>query len=387
MLRRTLLFAVILGLTAPTHADERDDLRRIEKSIREKQAVEAELARDAERLAAEARDIQQKMIAVGREAQKQERALLALDVRLAALTAEEEALRASLGQREADVARALMGLQMLALHPPDSLVSLRRGPTETVRGALLLRTAIPSIEAQAADLRRRLVRLRAVRTEIEANRTEQAALRESLLDERQRLGALAEEAARVRDRTAEELSEVRHSLEALAGQARDLEDLMARLRRAAPPAPALKPVIAAAPAPLRSVEKARGQLTQPVVGKVVQRYGEDLGYGSTSRGMTLEAEPGATVVAPFDGQIAFAGPFRAYGQILIIEHSDRYHTLLAGMGQTFAVVGQRVLAGEPVGAMAGPSDDPSRLYVELRRGGQPINPSPWLASLDSKESG
>jgi septal ring factor EnvC (AmiA/AmiB activator) len=96
--------------------------------------------------------------------------------------------------------------------------------------------------------------------------------------------------------------------------------------------------------------------------------------------------PGGQVIAPFDGRIEFAGPFRGYGQILIIEHGDGYHSLLAGLDRIDGEVGQWLVAGEPVGVM--PSDGPGpTLYLELRRHEQPINPLPWLATRDDKVSG
>jgi len=124
----------------------------------------------------------------------------------------------------------------------------------------------------------------------------------------------------------------------------------------------------------------------PVVGKVTRRYGENDEYGAASKGIVIEARPGGQVVAPFDGRIEFAGPFRGYGQILIIEHGDGYHSLLAGLERIDGEVGQWLVAGEPVGVM--PSDGPgAALYLELRRHEQPINPLPWLATRDDKVSG
>ena len=104
--------------------------------------------------------------------------------------------------------------------------------------------------------------------------------------------------------------------------------------------------------------------------------------GVRSKGITITSRPGAAVVAPYDGVVAFAGPFRGYGQLLIIEHSEGYHTLLAGLGRIDAAVGQHILAGEPVGVME--NDGAPSLYVELRRDGQPINPLPWLADRAGK---
>jgi septal ring factor EnvC (AmiA/AmiB activator) len=83
----------------------------------------------------------------------------------------------------------------------------------------------------------------------------------------------------------------------------------------------------------------------------------------------------------------FAGPFRDYGLLLILAHGDGYHTLLAGMSRLHGAVGQQVLAGEPVGEMGDAGAGPPMLYVELRRGGEPINPTPWLAAGKGKVSG
>jgi septal ring factor EnvC (AmiA/AmiB activator) len=118
----------------------------------------------------------------------------------------------------------------------------------------------------------------------------------------------------------------------------------------------------------------------PVAGRIVDRFGEKRSTGLTRRGIDMETRPNALVVAPVDGRIVFAGNFRGYGQLLIIEHGEGYHSLLAGMARIDGTVGQQVLAGEPVGVMGNPTSGKPRLYVELRRDGQPINPVPWLVA-------
>jgi septal ring factor EnvC (AmiA/AmiB activator) len=133
----------------------------------------------------------------------------------------------------------------------------------------------------------------------------------------------------------------------------------------------------------RPFSKARGTLPYPAVGKLAARFGQ-ASAGGTTKGITIATRTGATVVAPYDGEIAFAGPFRGYGQLIIIEHSEGYHTLMAGMARVEATVGQRVLAGEPLAAMA--EDGAPTLYVELRKDGQPINPLPWLSSRGAAQA-
>jgi septal ring factor EnvC (AmiA/AmiB activator) len=132
--------------------------------------------------------------------------------------------------------------------------------------------------------------------------------------------------------------------------------------------------------------QSRGKLLFPARGKVVEGFGQANDVGHITKGISIQTRKAAQVIAPHDGQVVFAGPFRGYGLLLIIEHTEGYHTLLAGMAQVDCPVGQRLAAGEPVGVM-GQDDAQPKLYVELRRSGQPVNPLPWLMAQKSKASG
>ena len=128
---------------------------------------------------------------------------------------------------------------------------------------------------------------------------------------------------------------------------------------------------------------ARGQFLLPVRGTVTKSFGQESGPG-TEKGVTIETRLDAQVVAPYDGQIVFSGPFRGYGLILIIDHGDGYHSLLVGLSRADGAVGQWVVAGEPVGSMGHPESGKPALYVELRRHGKPVNPAPFLAARNDK---
>jgi murein hydrolase activator len=146
---------------------------------------------------------------------------------------------------------------------------------------------------------------------------------------------------------------------------------------------------AAATRPVRTGKpfaQAQGKLPFPARGKVIELFGQTNEVGHVTKGITIQTRKDAQVIAPYDGQVVFAGPFRGYGLLLIIEHSEGYHTLLAGMARIDATVGQRLLGGEPVGTM-GQDDTKPNLYVELRYNGQPFNPLPWLTAHKSKVSG
>jgi septal ring factor EnvC (AmiA/AmiB activator) len=148
----------------------------------------------------------------------------------------------------------------------------------------------------------------------------------------------------------------------------------------------------------------RSPLVPPVAGTIVGR-GSEPGAPETPKpetpndGLSLNAVPGATVVAPFDGKIVYAGPFRDLGRVLIIRHDRRYYSVLAGLGRVDAKLGDWILAGEPVGAIPDipspgsgaaareldESDPGRRLYYELRRDGRPVDPQPWLASVEDRQ--
>lgn len=136
----------------------------------------------------------------------------------------------------------------------------------------------------------------------------------------------------------------------------------------------------------RPFTQAQGKMPFPARGKLVGRFGQINDVGVAQKGITIATRKMAQVVAPYEGHVAFAGQFRGYGLLLIIEHGEGYHTLLAGMERIDAAVGQRLQTGEPVGIMGQDGDSPS-LYVELRRNGQPVNPLPWLAANKSKARG
>lgn len=136
----------------------------------------------------------------------------------------------------------------------------------------------------------------------------------------------------------------------------------------------------------RPFSLAHGRLAFPARGKIVSGFGQTSGDGHIAKGLTIRTRRDAQVIAPYDGQVVFAGPFRGYGLLLIIEHGEGYHTLLAGMARVDVNVGQRLVAGEPVGVM-GQTDIKPALYVELRHDGQPVNPLPWLSAQKSKVRG
>jgi septal ring factor EnvC (AmiA/AmiB activator) len=146
--------------------------------------------------------------------------------------------------------------------------------------------------------------------------------------------------------------------------------------------------------PALPFETAKGTLRLPAQGRRVKSFGDAAPTGSTLKGIALQTRGEARITAPADGWVVYAGEFRSYGQLLIINAGGGYHILLAGMSRIDVSLGQFVLAGEPIAVMgnsAPPSqgNDSSRpvLYVEFRKNGRPIDPDPWWAEASEKVQG
>lgn len=391
-----LVLAALIAFASPAPASEAEtklkDVERALEADRERQAV---LAWEAEALSQEVEALRAEMIEAAKAAQDREETVSALEAKLQALGAEEAVKAEALEAKRGQLAHLLGGLTRLALHPPEALIALPAPPADTVRSAILLRAALPPLEAAAAALRAELSETRALHADIARRRDELSGAIAALEAERDRLNGFVKRKTELRQQTEAERRKIAERVKRLASEAGNLRELIEKLAAvedaekrtvaATVTGPALEPTLAPAapmrvspPEGVRPITAARGSLIIPGRGQVIRRYGQNTEFGTPAQGITIQTRAEAQVVAPYDGQVVFAGQFRGYGQILIIEHNEGYHTLLAGLSRIDCVVGQWLMAGEPVGRMGRPVDGNPELYLELRRNGQPINPLPWL---------
>lgn len=330
----------------------------------------------------------------------------------------EAALRRSLEARRGIIAEVLAVLQRMGRKPPPAVVVRPEDMLEAIRAAILLGHVLPEIRQEAESLVVDLNELVRLREQAQVERQRLAGERDVAAGERARLAALVEARQSQIAESEKALSEERGKLEALARQAQTLKDLIARAeaeatlqRRAAEqasrtPAPAanaqeLANLAANAfrdPArmqPRIALSDARGLLSLPVSGEIIRRFGAPDGFGGNERGVIIAARPESVVTSPSDGWILFAGPYRSYGRVLIINAGNGYNFVLTGLNHTSVEIGQFVLAGEPVGAMGvspseargtGGAPSPLSLYLELRKDGQPIDPAPWWARTVSEKA-
>lgn len=456
---RALAFAGLM-LVGSARAETADPTKleslkhELSSSVERKKSLEAQ----SDRMRRETGEIRGKLIETATGVQAREAEVSASEERLDALKTAESDLLAKLEHRRGEMANLLAALARLDRNPPPALAVRPDDALGAIRGAILLGSTVPELRAEADALKARLEELSRLRQSILAERATLAEARNSLERERAALEALLQKKLARQQTLAQAVESEQSTAERLSREATDLSDLIGKLEASAaerlprlrpdpetlaarreerpetasaPQGPAARPeagggvsdgtggAVAFAPPggqipampSSRLFSQAKGLIRAPVVGPIVRAFGEPNGLGGWMQGFTIAARPDAQVTAPFDGRIVFAGPFRRYGQLLIIAVGEGYHVLLAGMTNISGAVGQSILAGEPVGTM-GPSSSPDSsaeedrpaersggsnrdgksgprptLYIEFRKDGDPVDPRPWLMMSDKKARG
>ncbi|HEV2557079.1 MAG TPA: peptidoglycan DD-metalloendopeptidase family protein [Microvirga sp.] len=391
------------------------------KVLEEAMAASAEAKRKLEAEVAEVQGdrarLNAALIDTAARARQAEDRMRALEARLTTLTASEGAIRRSLESRRGVIVEVFAALQRMGRRPPPAVLVRPEDMLEVVRASILLGAVLPELRSEtetlAVDLAE-LVRLKnAIAGDRQALGVEAAALRaeqerllafigarqerivemeRGVVAEREKAAELARQAGSLKElieRMERDISGAQRAAEAARkaeeAHARELRDRFAQAAFRDP----------ARLAPKVPFGEAKGLLPQPVSGSVAREFGAADGYGGVTRGISITTRPGSAVVSPADGWVAFAGPFRSFGRLLIINAGGGYYLLLAGMDQINVEVGQFVLAGEPVATMgqtstvsaaAGALDtnDPV-LYVEFRKDGGSIDPGPWWAKSQSEK--
>jgi len=431
--RGGLLLAAFLAVTAAPRAEETTTPEAVQKALDEKNRRAESLKRIEEALAASTgarTKFETEIAAIGGDRAKLNTALLdaarqtqatevrmsRLEERLKTLSASEAALRRSLESRRGVIAEILAALQRMGRRPPPAVLVRPEDVLAVIRTSMLLGAVVPELRGEAETLAGDLAELVRLKGLIAADREGLTNDLAGWAREQQRLNALIA-ARRTRQAEVESgLAAERTRTAELSVQARSLKDLLDRMegevasaRRAAEEARAAETrearatqerfAAAGARDPARLSPKVRfvetrGDLPRPVSGAMLRSFNQPDGNGGTTRGISLATRPKAVVSSPADGWVSFAGQFRSYGRLLIINAGDGYYLLLAGMDQINVEVGQFVLAGEPVGnmgegsavqpVMSGDGSDPI-LYVEFKKDGGSIDPEPWWAKSPSEK--
>lgn len=393
-----------------------ENLRKIEEALAASAGAKAEFEKEIAAIGSDRAKLDAALLDAGRQSQATEDRMTRLEARLKTLDDSEAAIRKSLEARRGVIAEILAALQRMGRRPPPAVLVRPEDMLAVIRTSMLLGAVVPELRGEAETLAGDLQELVRLRAQIASDRRGLETDLAGWAREQQRLGALVA-ARRARQIEIESgLGAERRKAAELAGQAKTLKDLLDRIEGDV--ASARKAEQDSRNAELKELRETqqrfaqagtrdpaklapkvrfadlRGDLPRPVSGRLVRGFNQPDGNGGTSRGITFSTRPKAVVASPTDGWVSFAGPFRSYGRLLIINAGDGYYLVLAGLDQTSVEVGQFVLAGEPVGNMGDGSGAPAPadadrsdpvLYVEFKKDGGSIDPEPWWAKAPSEK--
>jgi murein hydrolase activator len=405
------------GETAEQKARREQDLKVLEEAISANAEARRRLESEVESIKADRAKLNTALIETAERVRGTEDRIQGLEQRLQTLGASEAAIRRSLQSRRGVIVEVFAALQRMGRRPPPAVLVRPEDMLEAVRASIMLGAVLPELRSEAEVLATdlgELVRLKAAiatdRTTLngeltglnreqerlaalmDARQSRIAEVERNVGAEQQKAGELARQAGTLKeliDRMEAEITGAQRAAEearkAAEAQQRETREKFAQLAFRDP----------ARLAPKIPFAEARGLLPRPVSGEMSLEFGAPDGYGGTTRGISITTRQKASVVSPADGWVAFAGPFRSYGRLLIINAGGGYYILLAGMDQINVDVGQFVLAGEPVAAMgeaplmsligAAIEKNNPVLYVEFRKDGGSIDPGPWWAKSQSEK--
>jgi septal ring factor EnvC (AmiA/AmiB activator) len=386
-----------------------EELEKVRAEQKRASDLAAKLKAEVEAIGEDRRKLSALLIGSAASARAVEDRIAATEKRLTTLSGNEDTIRRSLASRRAVIAEVLAALQRLGRRPPPALLVSPEDALQAVRAAILLGAVLPDMKVEVDTLVADLAELVRVRGEIAAEREVLGRDLAALSQERTRMTVLIQERQRKQTETEKALEAERTRAVQLGRQAESLKDLIAKLeqevaaaaRAAAQAAKAadVKGTLAALNdpgrlAPAIAFASAKGALPLPISGIKIREFGASDGLGGTEKGLSVASRAGAQVTAPCDGWVVYAGPFRSYGQLLILNAGGGYHVLLAGMERISVDLGQFVLTGEPVALMGGGPQSAAAiatgssqpvLYIEFRKDGAPVDPSPWWAATNSEK--
>ncbi|MEO8321693.1 MAG: peptidoglycan DD-metalloendopeptidase family protein [Bradyrhizobium sp.] len=358
--------------------------------------------------------LNQQLIDIAAGVRSVETRIVDAEARLRPLDAREQQIRASLDSRRSEIVEVLAALQRAGRRTPPALLIRPEDALQSLRTAMLLGSVVPELRGRAEKLAGDLGELVALRKKIAGERDGLARDRDKSKDDQIRLAALVDERQRKQSAIEKDMEVEGARAITLSRQVDSLQGLITKMEqdlksaakaavtaslKGAPAAPNGKPNLGALKDPARlspgiAFASAKGLLAFPVNGPRIRDFGGSDGVGGVEKGISLATRAGAQVTTPCDGWVVYAGPFRSYGQLLILNAGGGYHVLIAGMERISVNIGQFVLTGEPVATMGSTSQVASILaatasqpvlYVEFRKDGTPIDPGPWWAANEGEK--
>ncbi len=400
------LILILLGLLpinamAQTPTPSAHPAKKIEQKIQDTKAKEKKLKSELASIKTDLSKKKKSLVEVAQEIQANEQKLTELEKQIKTKINDQIALEDSLDEDRKSISDLVLALQRIRRVPPEAIIAKPDAPLKTAQSTMLLESILPRIYNRADQLKVDLKRLDSLLKSLEVDKAAAVKASKQLQNDKKQLTALLMERERIYAKTEKNIASQQAALKKISSEARDLKDLVqkiekkqkaerARLKREKKAAQQAKretkTTTTSRPAPavakITPVPKA-GQAQLPVSGFMTVRYGATDEIGAISKGIKIKSRANALIVAPMGGVVEYAGSFKGYGKIVILQHEKGYHSLIAGLGAINTKVGRAVSSGEPIGKMSRNTSNENdiTLYYELRYNGKTVNPSKRISGL------
>lgn len=412
MQKTFLIFSLIAFLAAEQYANAApaanvsvSEVAKMEAEAKRVSKEQQAMEQKANKLKEELKNVNKKMIAAAKKIQNGEDEILKKQEELAVLQKHLNESEEKFNSENDMLIETLAALQNLALRPSEAVLVQPLSPVEVMRSSILLRGSVHSLESRASSIRQSIEDISNQKAQIALRLQDLEKDNKKLAMQQEGMKKLSQQKSTMYSQISSQSEEAKKKADMLASQAHNLRDLLEKLekqkeiarRQMAEKARLVREQAAAKlheeshgleaineyenssqtlEQPAAGFSKAKGRLSRPARGPLVTAFHSELSKGVYSNGIDIKTAAKAQVIAPYDGTVIYAGPFKNFANLVIIDHGEGYTSLLSGLGETDTEVGQTLLAGEPVGTM--PADAGSKLHIEIRKNNHPVNPNEWI---------
>lgn len=372
---------VMAHAQVPVPQSKREAIGNLDERIEQYKKDEKRLKEEAQKVEGDLESTKDKLVDIAHSVQSNESTLQKLEQQMALLERQRTDMQESLDDDRKSIGKLIIALQRIRRVPTEAMIARPNAPIDTARSAMLMGDILPAITRQSEALKVKLEELAALNEELQAKQQEANKRSDVLKSEQEKLEKLIQEREDLFAKINKDLKVRQSEIAQVSQQAKNLDDLVKRLDQERTRNAAKAQKSTKKPVSYASLPKV-GDTQLPLKGFIQTRFNEEDSFGANSQGLVIEGRAGALIVAPMGGVIRFAGYFKNYGNMVILEHKNGYHSLIAGLEKVDTVVDQSVGAGEPLGKLYSSSSGKNpTLYYELRHNGKAVDPAAVFGNL------
>ncbi|MAR78780.1 MAG: hypothetical protein CMM18_00960 [Rhodospirillaceae bacterium] len=363
-----------------------DKLKMVEEALEQNKIRGNELNKVKSELNQDIDKLRRTLIETSLSVMNQEEIVNNINNRINLYNSEESSIKSNLNKRKMEISKILTTLQRIQSYQLNKLQIKEDKILKDISISHILSGILPQITNISDNLKSELIALNQLKSEIHKEKQNLKSANEIMSREKIALKRLINRKSELRGKLITETEENKIKIKKLAKNAKNLKALIKKLGYSNKEL--LENNVSISKLKNNRFDYSKGKLPLPVKGRVKIAFGEKNKIGNRSKGLIVETITQASVITPHDGEIVYAGPFRNYGNLLIISYGNGYHILFSGLALINGHVGKWIMAGEPIGKMGmNINQTKPELYIELRKNGEPINPSKWIVTNNMKVRG